>query len=166
METAGSILRYVDWEVPRRPQNLLFWHTVSGHPLRNTGQCTQLKLPILWPPDVKRWPIGKDPDAGKDWGQEQKGAAEDEMVGWHHRFNGHEFEQAPRDGEGRGGLVCCSPRGRRESDTTERLINCITKYEMPTALAQSWPQSRKPPWACYITLNIIYNLYWLCQNFT
>jgi len=59
------------------------------------------------------------------------------MVGWHHRFNGHEFEQAPRDGEGRGGLVCCSPQGRRESDTTERLINCITKYEIPTALAQS-----------------------------
>ena len=63
---------------------------------------------------------GKDPDAGKDWRQE-KGTTEDERVGWHHRLDGHEFEQAPGDGEGQGGLACCSPRGRRESDMTEQL---------------------------------------------
>jgi len=63
--------------------------------------------------------MGKDPDAGKDWGQEEKGTTEDEMVGWHHRLNGREFEQAP--GDGQGGLACCSPWDRRESDTTERL---------------------------------------------
>ena len=67
--------------------------------------------------------IGKDPDAGKDWRQEEKGATEDEMTGWHHQLNGRESEQAPGDGEGQGSLVCCSPRGQKESDTTERLHN-------------------------------------------
>ena len=62
---------------------------------------------------------GKDPDAGKDWRQEEKGATEDEMVGWHHWLNGHEFEQTPGDGEGQGSLACCSPWGHKESDTTE-----------------------------------------------
>ena len=64
---------------------------------------------ILWPPDVKSWPLEKDPDAGKDWGQEEKSQTEDEMVGWHHRFNGHEFEQIPGDSEGQGSLACYSP---------------------------------------------------------
>ena len=77
----------------------------------------EAEAPILWPPDAKSWLIGKDPDAGKDWGQE-KGAAEDEMVGWHHRLNGHEFEQTSVDGEGQRSLVCCSSWGRKESDTT------------------------------------------------
>ena len=65
--------------------------------------------------------IRKHPDAGKDWRQEEKGTTEDKMVGWHHRLHGHEFEQAPGDGEGQRSLVCCSPGGRKESDTTERL---------------------------------------------
>ena len=73
---------------------------------------------ILWPPDVKSWFTGKDPDAGKDWRQEEKGGTEDEMVGWHHWLNGHEFEQAPGDSEGQRSLVCCSPWGRKESDMT------------------------------------------------
>ena len=77
--------------------------------------------PILWPPDVKNWLFRKDPDAGKDWMQEEKGIAEDEMVGWHHWPNGHEFEQAPGVGDIQGSLVCCSPWGRKESDTTEWL---------------------------------------------
>ena len=68
----------------------------------------EAETPILWPPDAKNWLIGKDPDAGKDWRQEEKGT-EDEMVGCHHRFNGHEFEQAPGDSEGQGSLACCSP---------------------------------------------------------
>ena len=79
------------------------------------------ETPILWPPAAKNWLIGKDPDAGKDWRQEEKGATEDEMVGWHHWLNGHEFELSPGVGDGQGGLVCCSPRSRKESDTTERL---------------------------------------------
>ena len=78
---------------------------------------------ILWPPDVRSRPIGKDPDAGKDWRQEEKGMTEDEMVGWHHRFDGHEFKQTPGDSEGQESLACCSPWGHKESDKTEPLNN-------------------------------------------
>ena len=77
--------------------------------------------PILWPPDGKNWLIGRDPDAGKDWRQEEKGTTEDERVGWHHQLHGHEFEQAVGVGDGQGGLVGCSPWGHKESDTTEGL---------------------------------------------
>ena len=79
----------------------------------------EAEAPILWPPDAENWLIGKDPDAGKDRRQEEKGTTEDEMVGWHHWLDGHEFEQALGVGDGQGSLVCCSPRGRKESDTTE-----------------------------------------------
>ena len=80
-----------------------------------------LKLKLLWPPDAKSWLIGKDPDAGRGWGQEEKGMTEDEMVRWHHRLNGHEFGWAPGVGVGQGGLACCSSWGRKESDMTEWL---------------------------------------------
>ena len=83
----------------------------------------KLKLQYLWSPDVKSWLIGKDPDTSKDWAQEEKATTVDEMVGWHHRLNGHEFEQAPGDGEGQGSLVCCSPWGCKESAMTELLQN-------------------------------------------
>ena len=79
------------------------------------------ETPVLWPPDAKNWLIWKDPDAGKEWRWEEKGMTEDEMVGWHHQLDGHEFEQAPGDGEGQGSLACCSPLGRKGSDKTERL---------------------------------------------
>jgi len=69
----------------------------------------EAETPILWPPDAKNWLIEKDPDAGKDWRQEEKGTTEDEMVEWHHRCSGHEFEQAPGVGDGQGSLACCSP---------------------------------------------------------
>ena len=77
--------------------------------------------PILCPLDVKNWLHGKDPDAGKDWRQEEKGMTEDDMVGWHHWLNGHEFEQALGVGDGQGSLACCSPWGHKESDMTELL---------------------------------------------
>ena len=79
---------------------------------------TEAKAPILLPPDVKSWYIGKGPDAGKDWGQEEKWATEDEVVGRHHWLNGQEFEQALGDSDGQGSLECCSPWGRKESDMT------------------------------------------------
>ena len=82
---------------------------------------------ILWPPDTKSWLTGKDPDAGKDWRQE-KGMTEDELVGWHHRLYGHEFEQTLGDGEGQGRLACCSPWCHKESDTTEWLNNNNANY--------------------------------------
>ena len=81
----------------------------------------ETETPILWPPDLKKWLIGKDPDAGKDWGQEEKGLTKDEMTGWHHRLNGHEFEQAPGVGDGQGRPACYSSWGCKESDTTEWL---------------------------------------------
>ena len=81
----------------------------------------EAEVPILWPPNVKNWLIGKDPDAGKDRRWEEKETAEDEMVGWHHWFNGPEIEHALGVGDGQGGLVCYSPWGHKESDMTERL---------------------------------------------
>ena len=96
----------------------------------------EAEAPILWPPDAKSWLIGKDRDAGKDWKQEEKGTTDNKMLGWHHRLNGHEFEQGPGDGEGQGSLVCCSSWGHRELDRTSdstitRIVYwkpCIVKY--------------------------------------
>ena len=81
----------------------------------------EAETPILWPPDLKNRLTGKDPDAGKNWRLEEKGTAEDEMVGWYHHLNENEFEQAPRVGDGQGSLVCCGTWGCKESDTTEWL---------------------------------------------
>ena len=83
----------------------------------------EAETPVLWPPDGKSWLTWKDADAGKDWRQEEKGTTEDEVVGWYHQLNEHEFEQAPGDGEGQGSLACCSLWGSKESDVTERLNN-------------------------------------------
>ena len=81
----------------------------------------EAETPVLWPPDAKSWFIWKDPDVGKDWGQEEKGMTEDEMVGWHHWLNGHGFGSTPGIGDGQGGLACCSLWSCKESDTTKRL---------------------------------------------
>ena len=84
-----------------------------------TGRTdAEAEMPILWPPHMNSRLIGKDPDAGKDWGKEEKGAAEDEMVGLHHWLDGHEFEQTLGDSEGQGSLMYCSPWGCKESDKT------------------------------------------------
>ena len=85
------------------------------------------EAPILWPPQAKSWLTRKDPDARKDWRQE-KGMTEDEMVGWHHWVKGHKFEQAPGVGGGQGSLVCCSPWGHKESDTT-KWLNSKVNFE-------------------------------------
>ena len=124
------------------PKNWWFWMVVLEEIFENPLDCKEIKqvnskgnqpwifigrtdaeaeAPILWPPDVKNWLIRKDPDVGKDWRQEEKGTTEDEMVGWYHCLYGHEFEQALGVGDGQGSLVCCSPWGRKESDTTEWL---------------------------------------------
>ena len=97
------------------------------HPRRNQswkfiGRIdAEAETPILWPPDVKSWLIWKDPDAGKDRGQEEKGTTENEIVGWHHQLDGHGFGWALGVGNGQGGLACCSPWGCKESDMTEWL---------------------------------------------
>ena len=79
------------------------------------------ETPVLWPPHAKGWLIGKDPDARRDWGQEEKGTTEDEMVGWHHWLDAHEFGWSPGVGDGQGGLACCDSWGCKESDMTEQL---------------------------------------------
>ena len=106
--------------VIRLPSFLWLWFqcVCSLMPSRNTYHLTWVSL---WPPHVKSWLIGKDSDAGRDWGQEEKGMTEDEMAGWHHRLEGREFEWTPGVGDGQGGLVCCNSWGCKELDTTERL---------------------------------------------
>ena len=105
--------------------SLRFCHTESII-LDSTKQPITLyvkaETPVLWPPHAKSWLIGKDSDAGRDWGQEEKGTTEDEMAGWHHWLNGRESEWTLGVGDGQGGLACCDSWGRKESDTTERLI--------------------------------------------
>ena len=81
----------------------------------------KVEIPVLWPPHAKSWLIGKDSDAGRDWGQEKKGTTEDEMAGWHHWLDGRESEWTPGVGDRHGGLACCDSWGYKESDTTERL---------------------------------------------
>ena len=121
-----------------------FWTVVLGKTLESPLNCKEIqpvnpkgnqfwifigrtdveaKAPILWPPEAKSWLIGKDPDGGKDWGQKEKGATENEIVGWHHQLNEHEFEQTLRDGGGQGSLECCSLWGCKELDMTEWLNN-------------------------------------------
>ena len=92
----------------------------------------EAETPIHWPPDAKSWLIGKDPDAGRDWGQEEKGPTEDEMVGWYHGLNGHRFGWTPVVGDAQGGLACCSSWGHKESDITEWLnwkLNWLNGHE-------------------------------------
>ena len=134
------------WELDYKeswvPKNWCFWTVVLEKTLESPLDCKEIqplhpkgdqswvfigrtdaeaKTPILWPLDVKSWLIWKDPDAGKEWGQEEKGTTEDEMVGWHHRLNGHGFGWTPGVGDGQGGLASCDSWGCKELDTTERL---------------------------------------------
>ena len=119
----------------------------------------EAETPILWPPHAKSWLIGKDPDVGRDWGQEEKGTTEDEMVGWHHRLDGHEFGWTLGVGDGQGGLACCDSWGRKESDTTERLNwtelmlikHCLKAYRINSVNSQvrclcPWQEGRHFIW--------------------
>ena len=103
---------------------LCLWANLFQH----SWLCLYTYTYVLWPPHGKSWLIGKDSDAGRDWGQEEKGMTEDEMAGWHHGLDGRESEWTPGVGDGQGGLVCCDSWGHKESDMTERLnwteLNC------------------------------------------
>ena len=111
----------------------------------------EAETPILGPPDSKSWLIGKDPDAGKDWGREEKGTTEDEMVGCPHWFYGHEFEQAPRVGDGQRSLACCGPWGWEELDTTE-WVNWTQLTVISYALFVHWFFSSSLYWIICISL--------------
>ena len=155
------------WAIKKaEPENRCFWTVVLEKTLESPLDCKEIQpvhskgnqssifiwrtdaeaeTPVLWPPDAKNRLIWKDPDAGKDRRQEEKGITEDEMVGWHHLLNGLEFEEAPGVGDGQGGLLCCSSWGRQESDTTEQL---------------NWTesQSKRKIWLCFkliLPLNVI-----------
>ena len=106
------------------------WESLGLQPVHSKGDQSwvffgrndaEAETPILWPPCVKSWLIGKDPNAGRDWGQEEKGTTKDEMAGWHHWVDGPESEWTPGVGDGQGGLVCCDSWGCKESDRAERL---------------------------------------------
>ena len=116
--TWANYLCRVPWTARRSNQSIL--KEVSPE-YSQGGLMLKLKLPILWPPDVKNWLMGKDPDARKDWRQKEKGTTEDKMVGWHHWLDGHEFEKALGVGDGQGGLVCWRPWGCKELDMNEQL---------------------------------------------
>ena len=97
-------------------------HPKGDQPWHFFGRTdAEAETPVLWPPHGKSWLIGKDSDAGRDWGQEEKGMTEAEMAGWHHWLDGRESEWTPGVGDGQGGLACCDSWGCKESDTTERL---------------------------------------------
>ena len=123
-------------------KNWCFWTVVLEKTLESPLDCKEIQplnsegdqpwdffgrndakaeTPVLWPPHAKSWLIGEDFDAGRDWGQEEKGMTEDEMAGWHHWFDGHNSEWTLGVGDGQGGLACCDSWGRKESDTIERL---------------------------------------------
>ena len=132
------------WELDHKkgwvPKNWFFWIVVLENTPESPLDCEEIQAvnpkgnqpwifigrtdaegeaPILWPPDMKNWLIGKDPDAGTDWRPQEKVPTEDETVGWHHWLDGVEFEQAPGVGDGQGNLACCSPWGCKVPDTTE-----------------------------------------------
>jgi len=155
------------WELDHKegwaPKNCCFWTIVLEKTLENPLDGKEIKpvhscwifigrtvaeteVPVLWPPDVKNWLIWKDLDAGKDWRQEEKGTTEDEMAGWHHQLNGHEFEQAPGDGEEQGGLVCYSPwsrRVRRDWATEQDKTMAESKEELKSLLKKVKEESEK-----------------------
>ena len=132
----------LDCEESWVPKNWCFWTVVLDKTLESPLDCKNIQpvhpkgdqswvfiertdaeaeTPILWPPHVKSWLTGKDPDAGRDWGQEEKGTTEDEVAGWHHRLNVHEFGWTLGVGDGQGGLAYCDLWGHKELDKTERL---------------------------------------------
>ena len=119
----------VPWTARRSNQSILM-EISPGCSLE--GMMLKLKLHYLWPPHAKSWLIGKDSDARRDWGQEEKGTTEDEMAGWHHQLNGREFEWTPGVGDGQGGLACCDSWGHKELDTTKQLnwteLNWRSRY--------------------------------------
>ena len=145
----------LDYKAGWVPNNCCFWTVVLEKTLQSPLDCKEIQSVhskgnqswifiegwmsaeaealILWPPDAKSWLTGKDPDAGKVWGQEEKGTTEDEMAGWHQRLNGHEFGWTLGVGDGQGGLVCCNSWGCKELDMTEWLN--LTELKVSSGIA-------------------------------
>ena len=160
----------LDHKESRVLKNWCFWTVVLEKTLESPLHCKEIKLvnpkgnqpwifigrtdteaetPTLWPPDAKNWLTGKDPDAGKDWGQEEKGTTEDETDGWHHWLKGHKFEQALGVGDGQGSLACCSPQGRRVTYNWATELNWRAKLKStnPSIFRDYWVTWEKE-WRC------------------
>ena len=160
---SSGLLWIESWTVKKlSAKNWCFWTVVLEKTLESPLDCREIQsvhpkgyqswvfigrtdakaeTPVLWPPHVKSWLIGKDSDAGRDWGQEEKGMTEDEMAGWHHWLDGCESEWTPGVGDGQGGLACCDSWGPKESDTTERL----NWSELMTQQSHYWPYTLIKP---------------------
>ena len=176
-----SCMWELDYKESWVPKNWCFWSVVLEKTFESPLDCKEIQpvhpkgdqswvfigrtdaeaeTPILWPPEVKSWLLGKDSDAGKDWGREEKGMTEDEMVGWHHQLNGHGFGWTLGVGDGQGGLTCCGSWGHKELDTTERLnwtelngnsvpLNNNTNSPFPSPQLTSNPVPNPwPIWRC------------------
>ena len=156
----------LDCEEGWAPKNWCFWTVVLEKTLESPLDCKEIQpvlsewdqpwdffgrtdakaeTPVLWPPHVKSWLIGKDPDAGREWGQEEKGTTEGEMAGWHHRLDRHEFGWTPGVGDGQGGLACGDSWGRKESDSLSDWTelnwwnrNRITDTEKGLVVTRGW----------------------------
>ena len=147
------------WELDSKeswvPKNWCFWTAVLEKTLESPLDCKEIQpvhpkgdqswvfigrtdaegeTPVFWPPDAKSWLVGKHPDAGNGWGQEEKGTTEDEMIGRHHRLDGRGFGWTPGVGDGQGGLACCGSWGRKESDTTEQLNWTVHRCRKPSVI--------------------------------
>ena len=149
----------LDYKEGWAPKNWCFWTVVLEKTLESPLDCKEIQpvhpkgdqswvfiwrtdveveTPILWSPDAKSWLTGKDPDAGKDLGQEEKKTTEDEMIGWHHRLDGHGFGWTPGVSDGQGGLVCCNSWGCKESDTTESVWVCLSVWHTYYGVSIFW----------------------------
>ena len=156
----------LDCEESWAPKNWCFWTVVLEKTLESLLDCKEIQpvhpkdqswmffgrtgakaeTPVLWPPHAKNWLIGKDPDAGRDWGQEEKGMTEDEMAGRHYRLNGREFEWTPGDGDGQGGLACCDSWGRRVRRDWATELNWLRISNPKVYGATKDPKLPKPSW--------------------
>ena len=181
------------WELDQKegwaPKYWCFWTVVLEKTLESLLGCKEIQpvhpkgdqswvligrndyeaeTPKLWPPDAKSWLIEKDPDAGKDWRQEEKGTTEDEMGGWHHWLNGHEFEQAPGAGEGQGGLVWCGPWGGRVGQDWATGLNwrapCPAGAAVPFLFPRSVTSKLPPaePWKLVKRYTDIFKIFVFC----
>ena len=157
----------LDYKESWAPKNWCFWTVVLEKTLESPLECKEIQpvnlkgdrfwvfigrtdveaeTPILWPPDAKTWLIGKDPDAGNNWGQEEKRMIEDEMVGWHYQLNGHGFGCTPGVGDRQAGLGCCDSRDRKELRMAERLnwiewlmsLNIMSYTYLPSVYPLQW----------------------------
>ena len=160
----------LDYEEGWAPKNWCFWTVVLEKTLESPLDCKEIQpihpkgdqswvffgrtdakaeTPILWPPHVKCWLIGKDSDAGRDWGQKEKEMTEDGMAGWHHWLDGHEFVWTPGVGDALGGLACYSSWGHKESDMTERLnwTDYLSKRNKATLFSEKTTCNKKRKFA-------------------